>query len=641
MLNRLNFTSIFFVLLTIFKLSFAITQEWLFWPSNSNNGTLIVNSAENKSKIRNENKSETLHFRYSVTDEIEKFLSSPSITLNENVASIDMTYISSKMQSTKELSMDKNFIPLFGTYETGLHIAITTNEDMKGREVIQHFMEDNCDFVNQLFQDSGYSLCQKEDYLHFKNLIKMAQISPRYFYMFLSDFTLENIDGFSLYHIFKLGEKSNLELGCDFDDEAISEWTSKYFNIVISSQRTMLNDKDENDNDEGEKENALMMKFEEILHLQFPETVQCNVNQHLSEIKLIKNTTKTQNKGFTITTINPRGVKNDELVFLPCPMPKVNFNFKLNPGVGLHPILFTTVEVNNWVENQPLVMLLTFDPNIFADEYQISDQKYEKNVRVSVFGHPDLEVAVNDPQAKFNFVKVVFDALAPKANITLEIPFHVRYPESEPIKSLLKEQKKEKRKDQDQDQKDTESSEDTDNEGQNNDTIDDHLYKTIFIQPPRFYTTSTKLCHQDSYSSSNLPMRLLSSINKKDHRNNNISIIPVQVLPRETSKVKDDRKREVEEREKVKEEERIEEEKENKMMSSSSKIIPPLRMDIPKGQLSDYSMITIITTIITIISIILIFLWIIKYSNSSILAVFELSSSKKSNISKKKEKKKN
>jgi len=305
MLNRINSFSILFIFLTSLKLTFAITQEWLFWPSN--NSTLIVNSAENKSKIKNENKSETLHFRYSITDEIEKFISLPSITLNGNVASIDMTYISSEMQFKKELSMDKNFMPLFGTYETGLHIAITTNEDMKGREVVQKFMEDNCDFVNQLFQGSGYSLCQKEDYLHFKNLIKMAQISPRYFYMFLSDFTLEDIDGFSLYHIFKLSEKSDLELGCDFDDEAISEWTSKYFNIVISSQRTMLNDKDENDNEEGEKENTLMMKFEEILHLQFPETVQCNVNQHLSEIKYIGNTTKSQNKGYTITTINPRG----------------------------------------------------------------------------------------------------------------------------------------------------------------------------------------------------------------------------------------------------------------------------------------------------------------------------------------------
>jgi hypothetical protein len=612
MLNRINSFSILFIFLTSLKLTFAITQEWLFWPSN--NSTLIVNSAENKSKIKNENKSETLHFRYSITDEIEKFISLPSITLNGNVASIDMTYISSEMQFKKELSMDKNFMPLFGTYETGLHIAITTNEDMKGREVVQKFMEDNCDFVNQLFQGSGYSLCQKEDYLHFKNLIKMAQISPRYFYMFLSDFTLEDIDGFSLYHIFKLSEKSDLELGCDFDDEAISEWTSKYFNIVISSQRTMLNDKDENDNEEGEKENTLMMKFEEILHLQFPETVQCNVNQHLSEIKYIGNTTKSQNKGYTITTINPRGVKNDELVFLPCPMPKVNFNFKLNPGVGLHPILFTTVEVNNWVENQPLVMLLTFDPNIFADEYQISDQKYEKNVQVSVLGHPDLEVAVNDPQAKFNYVKVIFDALAPKANITLEIPFHVRYPESEPIESLLKKQNKEK--EGEQNQKEEDEDEDIKKENQDNDTLNSRLYKAIFIQPPRFYTTSTKLCNQDSYSSTNLPMRLLSSINKKSNSKNNVSIIPVQVLPGKSSKSKEDREKDEEEKE----------------VLISTKIISPLRMDIPKGQLADYSIITIITTIITVISIVLIFLWIIKYSNSSITAVFELSSEKQKNI---------
>jgi len=616
MLNRINSFSILFIFLTSLKLTFAITQEWLFWPSN--NSTLIVNSAENKSKIKNENKSETLHFRYSITDEIEKFISLPSITLNGNVASIDMTYISSEMQFKKELSMDKNFMPLFGTYETGLHIAITTNEDMKGREVVQKFMEDNCDFVNQLFQGSGYSLCQKEDYLHFKNLIKMAQISPRYFYMFLSDFTLEDIDGFSLYHIFKLSEKSDLELGCDFDDEAISEWTSKYFNIVISSQRTMLNDKDENDNEEGEKENTLMMKFEEILHLQFPETVQCNVNQHLSEIKYIGNTTKSQNKGYTITTINPRGVKNDELVFLPCPMPKVNFNFKLNPGVGLHPILFTTVEVNNWVENQPLVMLLTFDPNIFADEYQISDQKYEKNVQVSVLGHPDLEVAVNDPQAKFNYVKVIFDALAPKANITLEIPFHVRYPESEPIESLLKKQNKEK--EGEQNQKEEDEDEDIKKENQDNDTLNSRLYKAIFIQPPRFYTTSTKLCNQDSYSSTNLPMRLLSSINKKSNSKNNVSIIPVQVLPGKSSKSKEDREKDEEEKE----------------VLISTKIISPLRMDIPKGQLADYSIITIITTIITVISIVLIFLWIIKYSNSSITAVFELSSEKPKNIERKK-----
>lgn len=307
MINKIKSIPVLFIILSLIKLSLAITQEWLFWPSNNNNGTLVVNSAENKSKIKNINKSETLHLRYSVTDEIEKFISSTSVLLNENVASIDMTYISGEMQSNKELGMDKNFVPLFGTYETGLHIAITTNEDIKGREVVQKFMENNCDFINQVFQESGYSLCQKEDYIHFKNIIKMAQISPRYFYMFLSDFTLENIEGFSLYHIFKLGEKKDLELGCDFDDEAISEWTSKYFNIVISRQRTMLNDNDENDKEEGEKESTLMMKFEEILHFKFPETAQCNVNQHLSEIKFIENTVKTSNKGYTITTINPRG----------------------------------------------------------------------------------------------------------------------------------------------------------------------------------------------------------------------------------------------------------------------------------------------------------------------------------------------
>jgi len=299
-------------------------------------------------------------------------------------------------------------------------------------------------------------------------------------------------------------------------------------------------------------------------------------------------------------------------------MPKVNFNFKLNPGVGLHPILFTTVEVNNWVENQPLVMLLTFDPNIFADEYQISDQKYEKNVQVSVLGHPDLEVAVNDPQAKFNYVKVIFDALAPKANITLEIPFHVRYQESEPIESLLKKQNKEK--EGEQNQKEEDEDEDIKKENQDNDTLNSRLYKAIFIQPPRFYTTSTKLCNQDSYSSTNLPMRLLSSINKKSNSKNNVSIIPVQVLPGKSSKSKEDREKDEEEKE----------------VLISTKIISPLRMDIPKGQLADYSIITIITTIITVISIVLIFLWIIKYSNSSITAVFELSSEKPKNIERKK-----
>jgi len=402
MLNKLNISTSLFILFSLFKITFAITQEWLFWPSNPTDGNLIVNSAENKSKIKNAKQSETLHLRYSITDEVEKFIPSPSLlSLNDKIASIDITYISSEFQrninnsnnsdnndDNKKYNMDKNFMPLFGTYETGLHIAVTTNEDMKGRENIQKFLEDNCNFINQLFHESGYLFCQKEDYLNFKNLIKMAQIGPRYFYMFLSDFTLENMEGFSLYHIFKLGEneKTDLDLGCDFDDEVISEWTSKYFHLVISSQALMLNEEDKNDKEEGELDSLSMMKFEEILHFKFPETVQCNVNQHLSEIKYIETTQKTSNNGYTITTINPRGVKNDELVYLPCPLPNVKFSYKLNPGVGLHPILYTTVEVEHWVENQPLVMLLTFDPNIFADEYQISDQKYDKNVRVNVLG---------------------------------------------------------------------------------------------------------------------------------------------------------------------------------------------------------------------------------------------------------------
>ncbi|ORX77234.1 hypothetical protein BCR32DRAFT_270778 [Anaeromyces robustus] len=619
MLNKLNISISLFILLSLFKLTFAITQEWLFWPSNPTNGTLIVNSAENKSKIKNANKTETLHLRYSITDEVEKFIPSPSLlSLNEKIASIDITYISSEIQwninnnninsdtndndINKKYNMDKNFMPLFGTYETGLHIAITTNEDMKGRDNIQRFLEDNCDFINQLFHESGYLFCQKEDYIHFKNLIKISQIGPRYFYMFLSDFTLDNMEGFSLYHIFKLGknEKTDLDLGCDFDDEVISEWTSKYFHLVISSQALMLNENDKNDKEEGELDNLLMMTFEEILHFKFPETVQCNVNQHLSNIKFIETTQKTSNNGYTITTINPRGVKNDELVFIPCPLPNVKFSYKLNPGVGLHPILFTTIEVDHWVENQPLVMLLTLDPNIFADEYQINDQKYDKNVRVNVLGHPDLEVAVNDPQAKYNYVKVIFDALAPKTNITLEIPFHVRYPESEPI-SINNNNDKNKENESNNDNNDKDNDKTNNKENKDN-SIDPHLYKTIFIQPPRFYTTSTKLCHQEAYNTFNLPMNYISSINKKDQNKNKVSIIPVQVLPRhEPSKIK---------------EEDIINGKERNI------IIPPLHMDIPKGQLNDYSKITIITTFITIVSIIFIFIWTIKYSNSSPISEF-------------------
>ncbi|OUM60056.1 hypothetical protein PIROE2DRAFT_14280, partial [Piromyces sp. E2] len=292
-------------------------------------------------------------------------------------------------------------------------------------------------------------------------------------------------------------------------------------------------------------------------------------------------------------------VKNDEIAFLPCPLPKIKFSYKLNPGVGLHPILFTTVEVNEWVDKQPLVMLLTFDPNIFADEYQISDQKYPKGVRVNVLGHPDLEVAVNDPEAKFNYIKVVFDDLTPKANITLEIPFHVRYPESEPatpeiIMSNSTEigQKRPEKMDMEE--------EDDDKEKEKNDTLDPSLYKAIFIQPPRFYTTSTKLCHQDAYSSTNLPMNLLSSAGKKYSSNsqNNISIIPVRVAPRKTTP-KEETEKDI-----------------DTDTDSFSPIITPLRMDIPKGQLADYNKITFITTLITAFSIALIFLWILNYSKT-------------------------
>ncbi|ORX53296.1 hypothetical protein BCR36DRAFT_284640, partial [Piromyces finnis] len=287
-------------------------------------------------------------------------------------------------------------------------------------------------------------------------------------------------------------------------------------------------------------------------------------------------------------------VKNDEIAFLPCPLPEVKFSYKLNPGVGLHPILYTTVEVDEWIEKQPLVMLLTFDPNVFADEYQISDQKYPKDIRVNVYGHPDLEVAVNDPEAKFNYVKVVFDALMPKANITLEIPLHVRYPESEPstpevIISDSTEigQKREEK---------VEIENEEDNKEKEEDTFDSRRYKAIFIQPPRFYTTSTKLCHQDTYSSNNLPMNLLSNAGKKYNSNsqNNVSIIPVRVAPQKTTP----------------------KEKTEKNKDTFSPIISPLRMDIPKGQLADYNRIIFITTLITVFSIALIFLWILKYSSS-------------------------
>jgi len=592
-----------FILLSLLELSLALNQEWLFWPSNSNNGTIVVNSADNKSRIKNFKKAETLNLRYSITDELEKIISPSTIYLNGKVASIDMTYISREMQFNKELRMDKNFMPLFGTYETGLHIAITTNKDIKGREAVQKFLEDSCEFVHQLFHEYGYSVHQKSDYVHFKNLIKMGQISPRYFYMFLSDFTLETIEGFSLYHIFKLGKRNDLDLGCDFDVEAISEWTSRYFKIVVSRHATMLNEKDVNNKEEGERESTLMIKFEEILHLQFPETVECNVNQRFSEIKYIEKIEKTTNNAFSITTIKPRGVKNEEIAFLPCPLPKVKFSYRLNPGVGLHPILYTTVEVDDWVENKPLVMLLTFDPNIFADEYQISDQRYDSNVHVSVLGHPDLEVAVNDPQAKFNYVKVIFDNLVPKTNVTLEIPFHVRYPESEPISTdnlMMDSKDVDKTKEQRSEQEIKQEEEEKKKKEMEKNSID-HLYKAIFIHPPRFYTTSTKLCHQEAYSSSNLPMRLLASAGEKDR--NSISIIPVRVA----SSDKQDGN------------ERI-----------TSNVIPPLRMDIPKGQLADYQKITFITTLITSVSIVLIFIWILKYSDSPI-TLFSKSSKKPAN----------
>jgi len=611
MFKNIKLLSSIFILFSLIKLSVALNQEWLFWPSNGNNGTIVVNSADNKSKIRNFKKTETLNLRYSITDELEKIISPSTIYLNGKVASVDITYISREMQFNKELRMDKNFMPLFGTYETGLHIAITTNEDIKGREVVHQFLEDSCEFVHQLFHDYGNTIHQKTDYVHFKNLIKMGQITPRYFYMFLSDFTLETIEGFSLFHIFKLGERNDLDLGCDFDIEGISEWTSKYFKIVVSRHATMLNDKDENNKEEGERESTLMVKFEEILHLQFPDTVECNVNQRFSEIKYIgKTEEKITNNAFTITSIKPRGVKNEEIAFLPCPLPKVQFSYKLNPGVGLHPILYTTVEVEDWVENKPLVMLLTFDPNIFADEYQISDQRYDSNIHVSVLGHPDLEVAVNDPQAKFNYVKVVFDALAPKANVTLEIPFHVRYPESEPVSTdglAMDTKDVDKTKEQRDEQEIKNEEEAKGEEKKEGDSgLEDHLYKAIFIQPPRFYTTSTKLCHQEAYSSSNLPMHLLASAGKKDK--NNISIIPVRVARSEKIDGNGN--------------ERI-----------TSNVIPPLRMDIPKGQLADYAKITFITTVITTVSIGLIFVWTLKYSDSPIQQFF--SSSLKKPVNKK------
>jgi len=238
-------------------------------------------------------------------------------------------------------------------------------------------------------------------------------------------------------------------------------------------------------------------------------------------------------------------------------------------------------------------MLLTFDPNIFADEYQISDQKYPKDVRVDVLGHPDLEVAVNDPEAKFNYVKVVFDALAPKANITLEIPFHVRYPESEPATPEIIISNSTEIGQRIPEKVEVENEED-EKEKEDEDTLDPRLYKTIFIQPPRFYTTSTKLCHQDAYSSTNLPMNLLSNVGKKYNSNskNNISIIPVRVAPQKSTP----------------------REETDKDTEYSSPIITPLRMDIPKGQLADYNKITFITTLITAFSIALIFLWILNYS---------------------------
>jgi len=255
-------------------------------------------------------------------------------------------------------------------------------------------------------------------------------------------------------------------------------------------------------------------------------------------------------------------------------------------------------------------MLLTFDPNIFADEYQISDQRYDSNIHVSVLGHPDLEVAVNDPQAKFNYVKVVFDALAPKANVTLEIPFHVRYPESEPVSTdglAMDTKDVDKTKEQRDEQEIKNEEEAKGEEKKEGDSgLEDHLYKAIFIQPPRFYTTSTKLCHQEAYSSSNLPMHLLASAGKKDK--NNISIIPVRVARSEKIDGNGN--------------ERI-----------TSNVIPPLRMDIPKGQLADYAKITFITTVITTVSIGLIFVWTLKYSDSPIQQFF--SSSLKKPVNKK------
>jgi len=176
MFKNIKIAILLFLSFSLIQLSLAITQEWLFWPSNAANGTLVVNSAENKSKIRNFRKNETLNLRYSITDEIDKFISSSSIPLNDKVASIDLTYISNEMQFNKALRMDKNFMPLFGTYETGLHIAITANEDIKGREVVQQFLEDNCDFINQLFQDSGYVYVNERIIPILKILLKSVKL---------------------------------------------------------------------------------------------------------------------------------------------------------------------------------------------------------------------------------------------------------------------------------------------------------------------------------------------------------------------------------------------------------------------------------------------------------------------------------
>lgn len=556
------FLSVIYIIPSVYS---TITQEWLIWPSDAE-GKLKVNSADNISKITNANKTETLVLRYSLTDELKEF---NDVTFNSVISSIDLTYFSDELLKQESMTNDKNFMPLFGNYETGLHIAITTKEDITKKEKVNQLMEETCQFINQLFSNSGYSLCQKEDLIYFTDLVKIGSVTSKHFYMFIPNFNLNEMEGFSLYHIFELASKQDLNLGCDFDDETIDDWTSKYFNVVISRQSNMLDDKDIAQNDE--EESTVMMKFEEILHFKFPESAKCNVNQHLNEVSVIDDMKKTENNGYTIKNINPRGKKNDELVFIPCPLPKIKFEYKLSPGVGLHPILFTTIEVQEWMENQPLLMLLTLDPNVFADEYQIDFKKYEKGVHVSVYGHPDLEVAVTDKQAKFNFVKVVIDQMASFSKKTVEIPLHLRYPESLPEDEKIETDSSSKNEPGEKASK----SEGEDNK-ETDDDKDSRLFKQIFIYPPRFYTTSTKLCHQPSFCSSSLPMVVLTTIEKEGNRA--VNIIPV------------------------------------KSMIETATDNVPLKMDVPRGQLAHYKAISILTTLVTLLGIFIIIYGMVKFS---------------------------